>query len=262
MVLPAALFASAALAAPPVTAGRTCAVLSAFNRVASMPLQPLPPKLCEALDRGETVTLIQPHPAGHPRAIGLARTGLPKENLWIASQDPHFSGEDAIETPLRIRPHDSVWYAMLDIPKPFADRHWVIHTTDNTALMAQSEGRFCEHPWTVANERLPEVRAKVAAGKVAGLDTHTFDKATATPVNEGALVFLDVGDSDSVYLYHVTSDIGGAIPERLVAGYLRSTMGEHIRGMVDRARKVIPGHYRGDHAPLHSCGAGSVPLFD
>jgi hypothetical protein len=257
------LFVGAAFAAPPVQSGHTCAVLDAFNGVAMQPLLPLSPKHCEALDRGETVTLIQPHPDGHPRAIGLARTGLPKEHLWIASQDPHFSGEDiVIETPLQVRPHDSLWYGMLDIPKPFSDRHWVIHTTDNSALMKTSGGRFCEHPWTGVNERLPEVRAKVEAGAVAGLDVEHFDKAMATPVNEGALVFLDVGARDSLYLYHVTTDIGGMVPERMVAGYLRSTMGEHIRGIIERARTVIPRHYRGDHPLMHDCGNSKVPLFE
>jgi hypothetical protein len=261
-LLPSALLVGAALAVPPTPSGRTCSVLDAFNRVATMPLQPLSPKHCAALDRGETVTLIQEGPDGHPRAIGLARTGLPKNNLWIASQDPHFSGEDLIEAPLQVRPHDSIWYGMLEIPRPFSNRHWVIHSTDNSALMASSEGRFCEHPWTVENERLPEVRAKVEAGTVPGLDLDHFDKAMATPVNEGALVFLDIGARDSLYLYHVTTDIGGMVPERVVAGYLRSTMGEHIRGIVERARQLIPRHYRGDHPPLHDCGDSTVPLFD
>lgn len=255
---------TAAHAAAPLPQGmpRPCDTLRRFNAVAQMPLQPLSPKQCAALAQGEVVTAIQQHPSGHPRALGLARTGLPKENLWVASQDPHFSGEDAIETPLRIKPHDSVWYGMLDIPKPFADRHWVIRSTDNLALMKQTDGAFCEHPWTLLNERMPDVRAKVAAGKVPGLDLATFDKALATPVNEGALVFLDNGDGDSIYLYHVTTDIGGAIPDRLVAGFLRSTMGEHIRGIIQRARADIPKHYRGGHAPLHDCGGGTVPRFE
>ncbi len=238
-----------------------CATLSAFNAKASMPIGEIDRETCAELARGQTVTLIQKRPDGLFRAVGLARAGQPKEGVWLSTQDPHFAGEEAIEANLELRPDGGVWYGMLDIPRPFADRHWVLETWNNKALAKASGGAIWEHPWRLRNGETARVRPKVERGEVAGLSLEVFDEAVETSVNEGALVFLDLPGEDSLFLYHVTTVIGGGIPDRLVAGFVRSTMSGYIDETVKRARRVVPGHYRAGHSPLEGGGGQHLPYY-
>ena len=253
-----ALLLPAALAATPTEIE---AVLERFRAVAVMPLDPFPEDQLEALARGEVVTRVDTRPDGHHRAIGIAVCDVPQRDMWIATQDPHYTGgDDAIEAEVEKRPHRGVWYGMIDIPKPFSDRHWVLESWDEVALAGRTDGEVWEHPWRLRPGETGRVRPHVERGEVQGLTLEMFDEAVETPVNEGALVFLRLSETESLYAYHITTDIGGAIPERLVAGFVRRTMTEHIEQLRTRAREDVPRHYRGDHAPILGFTDALVPL--
>lgn len=238
------------------------AVMTRFRSVAVMPLAPLSASQHEALARGEVVTRLEKRPDGHHRAVGIAVVEAPQAAMWLATQDPHFTGgDDAIEAKVEKKPHRGVWYGMLDVPRPFSDRHWVIESWDEVELAHKTGGVVWEHPWRLRPGETGRVRGQVERGEVAGLSLEMFDEAIETPMNEGALVFLKLSDTESVYAYHVTTDVGGAVPERVVAGFVRRTMTEHIEHLRARAREVIPGHYRGEHAPVLHFSGGTVPLY-
>ena len=94
-----------------------------------------------------------------------------------------------------------------------------------------------------------------------GFDATFVGFSYGGPLNEGALVFLSLSERESLFVYHVTSDVGGAVPERMVAGFVKRTMTDHIRNLQKRARDVVPAHYRGDHAPVPGFREGAVPLY-
>lgn len=242
-------------------AGDSCALLERFNSMAQMPLAPLNDKECASLDAHEIVTTIQKRNDGEYRVIGLTRTSLDRGAIWLSTQDEHFAGKDAIETDLGIQPHRATWYGMLDVPKPFSDRHWVIDVWDNMAIAAATNDQFWEHPWKKNETGLAEVRKRVAQGGVAGLSLETFDKAVELPINEGSLVFLRTENGDTIYIYQVVSDVGGGIPTRLVAAWVRKQMGSHIRGVLALAEHEVPGHYRASHAAVLGGGESTIPFF-
>ncbi|MEC7947143.1 MAG: hypothetical protein VX265_06210 [Myxococcota bacterium] len=254
-----ALILPAALAATPAEVE---ALLNRFRSVAVMPLAPLTAAQHAALASGEIVTHLEKRPDGHHRAVGIAVCDTSQTAMWLATQDPHFTGgDDAIEASIEKAPHRGVWYGMLDVPKPFSDRHWVIESWDEVQLAAQTGGVVWEHPWRLRPGATSRVRDRVARGAVRGLTLEMFDAAIETPLNEGALVFLALSDTESLFAYHVTTDVGGAVPERMVAGFVRRTMTAHIEHLQERARDVIPSHYRGDHAPVPGFQGGTVPLY-
>ena len=254
-----ALLLSTALAATPA---EIASVLEQFQGVAVMPLAPFTQDQLEALARGEVVTRIDARADGHHRAVGVAVCDVPQSAMWLATQDPHYTGgDDAIEAKIEKKPHRGVWYGMIDVPRPFSDRHWVIESWDEVDLAARTGGVVWEHPWRLRSGETARVRSLVERGEVRGLTLEMFEEAVETPVNEGALVFLRLSDAESVYAYHVTTDIGGAVPERMVAGFVRRTMTAHIEHLRARAREEIPRHYRGAHAPVLGFTGGPVPLY-
>lgn len=236
-------------------------MLDRFNAMAIMPLGPLTEDECADLDAHRIVTTIQEREDGQYRVIGLVRTTLDRPSIWLSTQDEHFAGKDAIETDLGVYPHRATWYGMVDVPAPFNDRHWVIDVWDNTALAAKTNDRFWEHPWKKNETGMALVREKVVRGEVEGLTVEHFDKSVELPVNEGSLVFLKFDNGDTIYIYQVITDIGGVIPNRLVAGWVRKQMGSHIEGVLHRARHEVPGHYRAGHAAVLGGGEGPLPYF-
>ena len=125
-------------------------------------------------------------------------------------------------------------------------------------LARSSDGAFWEHPWRLNPDGIAVARPLVARGAVEGLDVAAFDAALYTPVNQGALVFIALPESQSLMAYDVTSVIGGSIPDRLVAEFVRISMERSLRAVEQRAREVIPGHYRAGHPPV--LGADGVPV--
>lgn len=254
-----ALLLPAALAATPAEIE---SLLQRFRGAAVMPLAPLSAAQHGELAGGQIVTLLERRSDGHHRAVGIAVCPVPKEAMWLATQDPHFTGGDgSIEAEVSTAPHKGTWYGMLDVPKPFSDRHWVIDVWDEVGTARETGDVIWEHPWRLRRGGTGLVREQVQRGEIAGLTPEMYAEAIETPLNEGALVFLALSETESLFAYHVTTDVGGAVPERMVAGFVRRTMTEHIENLRRRATDVIPGHYRGSHAPVRMLGDGTVPLY-
>jgi hypothetical protein len=235
--------------------------LRRFNDVATSPLPELTDAQRAELLSGEVLKLLVPQPDGTLRVVGLILTDQPRQRMWLSTQDQHFSGDQAIEAPIHVEANRASWYAMLDLPRPFKDRHWVIDIWDNVALARSHDGAFWEHPWRLNPDGVVLARPLVERGEVAGLDLAAFDDAVYTPVNHGALVFIALPDDHSLMAYDVTSVVGGGIPDRLVAEFVRAGMERSLRAVEKRAREVISSHYRADHVPVIGADGRPVPYF-
>ena len=235
--------------------------LSRFNAAAQNPLPDLSAGQRQRLLSGEVIKQMSPQPDGTLRVVGYILTDLPRDSMWLSTQDHHFSGGEAIEAPVYLENNRSSWYALLDLPRPFKDRHWVIEIWDNVELAKQGDGAFWEHPWRLNPDGVSVARPMVERGAVEGLDLAAFDDALYTPVNKGALVFIALPNAHSLMAYDVTSVIGGNIPDRLVAEFVRISMERSLRAVEERAREVIPGHYRQGHTPVLGADGAAVPFY-
>ena len=253
-----ALLCSTALA---VSDPQLAETLAQFNAEAINPLPELSAGDRKRLLSSGVLKLMVHQPDGTLRVVGFILSDQPQKGMWLSTQDHHFSGGDAIEAPVYLEPNRSSWYALLDLPRPFKDRHWVIEIWDNLELARSSGGRFWEHPWRLNPDGVSVARPMVARGEVEGLDLEAFDNALYTPVNHGALVFIQLPDSHSLMAYDVTSVIGGNIPDRLVAEFVRAGMERSLRRVETRAREVIPTHYRDGHEPVLGADGAPVPYF-
>lgn len=237
-------------------------LIARYNAVAQMPLPNLTDAQRAQLLKGEVLKHMELRADGNWWVAGMLICSTSKEALWLATQDPHFtSQDDAIEANVALAPHRATWYALLDLPRPFSDRHWVIDVWDNVALAESSNNVFWEHPWKLRSNGVALVRPKVVRGEVTGLSLDVFDSAIYTPFNEGAWVFLDLPDGRSMIVYHLVTVVGGNIPDRLVATFVRQSMEKQLRTLDERARNVVPQHYRQGHAPVLGVNDAPVPFF-
>lgn len=224
-----------------------------FNEGARFPLPTLSPSQIERLVQGKVLKLREVGESSDQpqRAIGLLRTHQSAASLWLAARDAHYTAVDEL-VEVRLTPEGqwpSVWYQHLDLPRPFSDRHWVVDVVDTHGLARASDGRCWEHAWQLSQDGLPTAEEALDAGRVPGIDSERAADAIYTPVNRGAWLVIDLGDGTSLLGYHVTSVIGGAVPDKLVADYTLFTLGKLLKGVAGRADEVVD-HYDAEHTPI------------
>jgi len=194
-------------------------------------------------------------------ALGMIVSSEPLRDLWLGSLDPDFDIVRNVRSYIFPTPPDAVtrWYGLVDLPFPFADRHFLITTVLNKAIEASSVGRIWERAWHLEPDGVATMAPLVAAGKVAGVDTAMFDKAIYTPVNYGAWFFVRLDERDTLVGYSCATVVGGDIPEGLVTQHVLSGLDELLRTVVARA-KEMPQHYRGAHPLLVGGDGEPIPL--
>lgn len=265
-VLALGFFSATAQAAAPGGAGALRQALSRFNQDATEPLPALTDGQLQQLLAGDVVRFLDPPEAssGARRAVGLMLSDRDPAELWVASQDAHYVAlDDLTERRLRLDASTgrAVWYGHIDLPAPFKDRHWMVDVWNNHALYANSEGLAWEHAWRERRDSLGEARPLADSGALGAVDAQVFDDSLETPLNRGAWVLLSLPDGRTLFVYHATSVVGGSIPEGLFSRYVLMGMDKLLRGIDQRARDLVRGHYRAGHAPLPGPGPFALPFF-
>jgi len=233
--------------------------LHAQHTVLPIPM-PSDAQLAE-LESGGVVKVRLPGSPGAPDgAMILAVSELSREALWLGSADSH--GEEdrvtAHHLPLR-GPEMFRWYGLVDLPRPFADRHFLIRTVINTALSAAQPGMW-ERAWNLEPSGQQTMRELVVSGTVAGVTPERFDASVYTPTNRGAWLMLDLDDGRTLFGYHAATSLGGDIPDAIVARYAFWGLDEIARTVFSRAR-AITSHYRAGHAPVRGGAGEPVPFY-
>jgi hypothetical protein len=237
--------------------------ITAFNAHAAFKLPELTPQQEAQLAAGEVVKMLERGSReGAWRATGMLLTDQPRAAIWLACQDPHFSFVDrATEKQLARDGDRSTWYAYLDLPRPMADRHWAVDVWNNHAVAAATHGMAWEHAWRLNPDGAAMVRPLVAAGEVGALTLEQLDEAVYTPVNNGAWVVISLSGGQTLLVYHAATEVGGRIPERLVAESTLGGMEKLLRRVEARAIDGIQAHYTGDHEPLVGGDGAPIPRY-
>jgi len=236
----------------PLSVSALAAAIAEYDRGAQLPLPRLTDAQRTSLIRGEVVRVLD-QPGGDPneprRATGLRVIPAPRDVVWVACQDPHYvqSGE-VTEVRVEFAPPDrSRWYGLLDLPRPFADRHWLVDVTNNHSLAASSSNRAWEHPWRLRAGGEAELGPLVAAGRLAKIPPEQVAEAVWTPVNHGAWLVIALDPEHTLLGYHATSVVGGAIPEGLITRFVHATLGGMLEAVAERAVHKVRAHYVAGH---------------
>ncbi len=250
------LTAPLALASPALAAtdAQLVSALAEFNEHARYKIPQLTAAQRKKLLSGEIVKIVDTAPdgSGSRRALGLLVTSASRDAMWVACQDLHFVQNSSVhEHRLSLSPPDkSRWYGLVDLPRPFSDRHYVVDVWNNHAMDAATNGRAWEHPWSLVPGGVNAAKATVEAGKVPKTTVDMWEDAIETPTNMGAWVAIALPDGTSVFGYHAATRVGGNIPEGMMLQYVKTTLDSTLRGIESRAQKTIPEHYGENHAPV------------
>lgn len=246
---------------PSGLATRIQEALAEFGAGARFPLPPLGDRRVHQLLRGEVVRMrdVPEDPERPQRVIGLRIADLPRDQVWVGYRDPHFVlDEEVAERRLGPPGPRERWYGFLDLPWPFADRQWVVEVEDNVALAEATGNRAWERTWTLAADGPRAVAAAVADGGVPGVTPDMAARAIYTPVNHGAWLAISLPGGRCLLGYHVTSVVGGGIPDRLVADFALARLRSVLGGIVARGHRA-PGHYGAGHAPVLGGDGRAIP---
>jgi hypothetical protein len=256
LMLSLSLLISTTLAGEPIIE-----TMKSYLEHASLPI-PLPtPAQLEKLNAGEVAKVrISGGPGASDGAMVLRVTELSRQALWLGSADSHGEETNLIDHHLPKRGDEMFrWYGLVDLPRPFADRHFLIRTIVNTALPAALPGMW-ERSWSLEPGGQETMRGLVAAGQVDGVSTEMFDAAIYTPTNHGAWLFLELPDGRTLFGYHAATSLGGEIPDGMVTRYVFWGLDEIVRTVFMRA-KEIESHYRDGHPTITGGDGRPIPLF-
>jgi hypothetical protein len=192
-------------------------------------------------------------------AVGMILSEEPLRDLWLGSLDPHFDNVKNVRSYLFTPPPDAVtrWYGLVDLPFPFNDRHFLITTVLNKAMAEATAGRIWERTWNVDPDGVAVMEPIVAAGKVEGVDSHTFARAIYTPVNHGSWFLVQLDATRVLLGYSCATVIGGDIPDGLVTQHVLAGLDELLTKVVSRAG-TIAEHYKTGHDLL--VGGDGIPI--
>jgi hypothetical protein len=197
----------------------------------------------------------------HYKVVGYLLVHQPQREVWLAALDPHEWTED-FYTAVRVSDDghgNSTWYQHVSLPWPLADRHWMIDLHKGLEVARASNGLIWEHAWDLTPDGEARARALVAAGKVPGLTSDSIENAVYLPVNHGGWIVVRLDGHTTLLAYHVTTDVGGHIPESWIATYAMATLDGLLRD-VAKIAATIDRHYRGDHQPIADGLGQPIPL--
>jgi hypothetical protein len=225
--------------------------LSTFNQHAHYPIPTLSAAQRKKLLAGDVLKIVDlaADGSGSRRAIGLIVTDATRDAMWVACQDLHFIQNASVhEYQLSLSPPDKArWYGMVDLPRPFSDRHYVVDVWNNHDLAGKTNNIAWEHPWSLVPGGVQDARGVVEAGKVRKTDLDMWESAVETPTNAGAWVAIALPDGGSIFAYHAATRVGGNIPEGLMLQYVKSTLDSTLSAIEARAKEEVPSHYTAGH---------------
>jgi hypothetical protein len=209
---------------------------------------------------------LPPRPGAPVGAMGMIITDQGQAEMWLSSADgKHMDGHtDEGKLTAHHLPKQGNemfrWYGFIDLPAPFADRHFLIRTTVNPRAAAETDGRVWERTWRLEPDGVQTMRPLIAAGAVAGLSAARFEQAIYVPGNTGGWLSLRLPNEQTLFCYHSSSSVGGDIPDKLVNRLVMVNLGKLVTN-VETFAKTMRQHYVSGHAPVKSGAEGHVPLF-
>jgi len=259
------LLAALAAHAAPADPQRIVSAIREFDAHSNDPIPVPKGKDLTELSEGHLVRIRQvTDPDAPQRVIGLQIFHHTKSELWVATGDDDYNDVqelhyvDLKHLPPPAPGHRYLQY--LDVPWPFADRYWVIDTWDNLDLVKATGDRMWENPWRLVDGGEKLARKAIRAGKLPGVGAEMLGKAIYTPVNRGAWLAISLDDHATLFGYHVTSVVGGAIPDDLVARYSMHTLRRIFHGAASRFPQILT-HYDADHEPIVGGDDKPIPPF-
>ncbi|MEL7310083.1 MAG: hypothetical protein AAFN07_01110 [Pseudomonadota bacterium] len=208
-------------------------LLTEYQRSSGVPVAGLDEATLSRLLTGEVVyrkvSVATPSAEGDStslRVIGYRLIHEPREPLWLAAL-AFDAGYTSRLTEKLVETNDTGggdWYQHLDMPWPLKDRHWLIRTQKTTELANSSSGRLWEHQWSLVPDARTRILELFESGPIGGVTEQKAAKSVELPLNNGAWVMGQIDEDRTLVIVHATVDLGGIVPDSLVARQTRKNL--------------------------------------
>lgn len=189
------------------------------------------------------------------RVVGYIVVPQPRLLVWaatLATTTQHASR--LTEIPIQFDDAGgALWYQYVDLPWPFADRHWMIQTEKRIGLARNTDQAVWEHSWSLAEDGLNRSLRLVASGKAGDIETAAAARAVYLPANRGGWIMRRMDPSSTLVMVHATAELGGRLPDGWVARYVKGQL-NHVLGRLEGRSRAIAAQFD-ESGPLFS-GAG------
>jgi hypothetical protein len=239
--------------------------LGLYNRLSAEGVPLLRPDQVEALLQGEVVKVREiPNGPDQPqRVVGYVLYDLPRPQVWIASTDPHAGYSGGILQEDRIVNDDagtSVWYQHLKLPWPVQNRHWLIRIKKDRDLATRSDARIWQMAWNLDEKGESFIPDFIRAEHIRNTTLEEAQKAIYTPVNHGGWILITMPENCTLLMYHVTSVVGGSIPDSFVSEWAMLTLDDLLKKVGEFSR-TMPQHYVEGHDAVRGADGVTIPYF-
>lgn len=223
-----------------VSGGKIADLIDTYNAVPGSSNLPLPGgKALAKLQAGKVVSFYRvivngPDRERIHRVDAYVMVAQPRLPVWLATLGNRQAHASRL-TEVHLSSDGSggaVWYQFLDLPWPFADRHWVVATNKRLGLASTSNNRIWEHRWSLADDGPRRSAELVSRGGAPGLDPDSYDKAIYIPANAGGWVMASLNETTTLVAVHATVELGGWIPRRWAARFVKRQL-KRVLGALD-----------------------------
>lgn len=230
---------------------------SFYNERSELQLPQLDSEQLTRLERGEVVHLLRREPRPGPseesddRLVALRLIPQRMQDVWLAALDPDLPVA-SIYHDFRLWHDDagnSRWCVLLDLPWPLADRYWTVDLSKSTDLAEASSGMLWEHRWELSDRGSDIAIDAARTGAFGEITPERLREAVYTPVNRGGVLTADLGEHGTLLLYHLSTVIGGFIPDALVNAISRREVERFLEQAAERSAGMHD-HYDADHEPV------------
>lgn len=202
------------------------------------------------------------------RIVGYRLIDAPRESLWLAAlaYDGNYSNR---LTEFLVTKHDyggATWYQHVNMPWPLRNRHWLIRTEKNIDVSRQTDDAIWEHHWRLEDDSRKGITRLARRQPIKGLSGEDFRKAIILPRNNGAWVMVETDQQKTLVIIHATMDMGGMLPDGLVARSTRKQLQSMLRKIERDAPDAFANYdisypiYRGDGTLIPPAGdQGKLP---
>lgn len=186
------------------------------------------------------------------RIVGYRVYDTPRLLVWLSALDLSVNHSKRLTEYLIEADTEGTarWYQFLRLPWPVKDRHWVVRSTKDVQLSAATDGFIWEQAWRLEAEGRQTAARLLADGKVAGVSTKQGAKALYAPVNRGGWAMFALDDRRVLVAAHVTTVLGGWVPDRLVARFISAQL-ESVLQSVEAEALTVHARYDGSH-PIYT----------
>ena len=227
------------------------AVSGAVTDLARFPPKALEASVFEEAAAGKVARRTLP---GEPATVvGVGVLDISREEAWLSLTDDRLSAEIESLTEVALQgtwASPKLLYSRLDLPWPFADRHWVIQLSNNAALATRSG--VWERAWNVRPDALAGARTRT--------DAAAFDAAEAVAINEGSWLLVSLDATHTLAVYQARATMGGGIPDGAVDTYTRSSLTGLYSG-IERNAENVRRRYGPGCTPQPGADGAPVPCF-